>query len=265
MVSNAIKYTNQGTIEITASVRDNIGDNRGSTNQSVVEFAVEDTGDGMTEEEVSQIFKPFVHSNLKVAHNYGGSGLCMVICKKLVDVLGGTMSVQSNPGRGTRMAFTIPCNSTKVELGPLATTQGTYNKFSSKRQTPSKHILIVEDNVINQRVLGKFLESVGHTYELANNGKEAVELWEQHKSFDLILMDVEMPEMNGLQATEQIRQKEQEQHLPPVPILGLSGNAREEQRVRALDSHMTGYLVKPYKKHELAEAIERCTSSTYSV
>ena len=186
----------------------------------------------------------------------GGSGLGLSICKLLVDLMGGTIFVQSELGRGTEFSLTVPCEAVAVEAeqeprpdAPVATGEGRPMRLLS--------VLIAEDNLINQSVLRRQLEmsskEAGVTYDtvIANNGQEAVDLTEQH-AFDVVLMDIQMPLLDGIEATRALRGRGH-----TMPIIGLSGNARQEQIDAAIAAGMQGYLIKPYNRKELVALINR--------
>jgi len=256
LVSNSIKFTHAGHITVAAHATE-------APNGGVVlEFSVEDTGIGMTPEEQAQLFRKFVQANRHIGTRYGGTGLGLAISKRLVELMGGNIAVFSERGKGSRFTFTV--RTIKLTLEEMFQ----YNLLNTNRKRSlstiptspthaqdtegkeSKNILVVEDNVINQQILLRYLQNAGHFCTVASNGLEALEQFQKFK-FDLIFMDIEMPGMNGLVATQEIRKLEAGSHRAPVPIVGLSGNARKEQIEAAKAVGMSDYLTKPYHKDDL--------------
>lgn len=176
--------------------------------------------------------------------------------------MGGMIVVDSTKGRGSRFAFTILCSKLTMEemfqynllntnrKRSISTIPTSPTQASDKQGKESKNILVVEDNLINQQILLRYLQNAGHFCTVASNGLEALEQYQKFK-FDLIFMDIEMPGMNGLDATQEIRKLEANSNRTPVPIVGLSGNARKEQIEEAKAVGMSDYLTKPYHKDEL--------------
>ncbi|KAI8591459.1 hypothetical protein BDZ88DRAFT_410612 [Geranomyces variabilis] len=253
-------------------------------------ISISDTGIGMTREEQAALFQRFTQAHTKTYKEYGGSGLGLFICKELVEYMNGTITVSSTPGEGTVFRCDIGCERRtrdatlsslslsaagatppperatattlrSAERGvakpPEQTTTATSPSTATTPPATGLRVLIVEDNLVNQRVLSRQLEIAGMKYAVANNGIEAVAMVSKDPKFDCILMDVEMPDMGGIEATERIRQMETEwaaasdstiPQLPRLPILGLSGNARDEYRAKAINAGMSEYMVKPYDR-----------------
>lgn len=257
LLTNAIKFTPQNG-EITIILKKPVVEE----NQTILYFAVEDTGIGMTEEEQSRIFKRFLQANQTTYQEYGGSGLGLAISRKLIELMGGKITVESRSGEGTKFTFSIQCLHYSLQKAPDPSLSiFPIPKRKKKAKIPQtiiptrRNILIVEDNVINQTVLSKMLAQAGHSCEIANNGAESLAILEK-RAFDLIFMDIEMPVMNGYEATSKIRQIEEEQKKSPIPIIFLSGYAREDQKEKAKAAGMTDYLTKPYDKIILLEKID---------
>jgi CheY-like chemotaxis protein len=254
LLSNAIKFTSsEGNISIGMKMFHSDNDDK------LVEFKIKDNGIGMTAEECAKIFDRFSQANKRTYSEYGGSGLGLLISKNFIKLLGGTIDVQSEKGMGTTFSFTIQAKSAIFSSTAASTKKQPINFINKGRFA----ILIVEDNLINQKVLSRILEHSGLAYFLANDGLEAVELI--RRSFlpeyiglpiTVILMDIEMPQMNGLDATKAIRQLEKDRN-DRILIVGLSGNARDEHIVKAKEAGMDKYLVKPYEKDRLLRIISR--------
>ncbi|HTS47096.1 MAG TPA: response regulator [Bryobacteraceae bacterium] len=238
LVSNAIKFTAQGKIGVQVRAV--------PTRQSSVElyFTVADTGIGIPVEKQSAIFQPFTQADGTLTRPYGGAGLGLSIASILVERMGGRMWLESAPGRGSKFHFTVVLERPGLLKGP-------------QRRVPSKikqRILIAEDNIVNQRLAARLLEREGHQVEIAASGKQALDLLEG-KQFDLVLMDIQMPEMDGLQATAQIRRKERGSGQR-IPIIAITAQASESDRQRCFEAGMDAYMTKPVRVPELMSMIE---------
>lgn len=243
-------------------------------------FSIIDTGIGMTSEESGRLFKPFMQASSKTYSNYGGSGMGLFISRALTDLLGGTIAVTSKVGEGSTFVFSVPCaiaspsSELDSEVEPIATRGRSRRRQSNKSPgahlasppvtSPSsqRRILVAEDNDINRAVLRKQFETAPgkpYTVDLAANGREAIDMYlHAVPPYDLIIMDVEMPVLDGLEATSAIRKDEERRGVAePIPIIGLSGNARQEQVDDALKMGMTDYLAKPCRQPALLACVEK--------
>jgi predicted ATPase/signal transduction histidine kinase/CheY-like chemotaxis protein/tRNA A-37 threonylcarbamoyl transferase component Bud32 len=247
LISNAIKFTHHGGITLSLAYR--------NLSESTIEvtFTVADTGVGIAADALPHLFERFAQAHSRVSSEYGGSGLGLAISKNLATIMGGQLIAISEVGKGSQLSFIFPCKSLSA-YKQLETSNK--NTAHSPQKTPgvAKNILIVDDSKLNQKILASYLKNLGHTYQIANDGIEALSLFEQH-FFDVIFMDIEMPRMGGLEATQKIRS--QEDQALAVWITGLSGNARKEQIDEALKAGMNDYLTKPYHKDDIILAIER--------
>mmetsp|Transcript_27976 Transcript_27976/g.39424 ORF Transcript_27976/g.39424 Transcript_27976/m.39424 type:complete len:347 (+) Transcript_27976:2-1042(+) len=259
LVSNAIKFTVEGGITISLEIEqreDNVNLN----------FAITDTGIGMTEEEQQKLFRPFSQANPTTNAKYGGSGLGLAISKELVELMGGSITLESKPGSGTTFRFNVVCHPATVDANNVATKRKVQeleepsnnhnNKIARKTRA-----LIVDDNVINQNLMKRILDREGYTTEVANNGKEALEkvtnTFGTPQAFEIILMDLEMPIMNGIEATQKIRAFEKQQNTKnPTLIVGVSANAREYHSQNAIEIGMNSYITKPFQKKDILSAIQ---------
>ena len=239
LVSNAIKFTESGAVDIEVSERAN---QNGS--ERIFCILVRDSGIGVAPEAKSRIFEEFVQADASTTTRFGGTGLGLSIVKKLTEAVNGKLSMESTLGKGSEFLVEFPVENAPEVAEPSTTTE--------TELTFNKRILVADDNRVNRMVASKILKRMGCEIKFATNGLEAVEL-ESSWSPDLVLMDVRMPEMDGMDATRAIRAKECELNLPKRPIIGLSANAMAEHRLAGLDSGMCGYLAKPIKKAELAE------------
>jgi CheY-like chemotaxis protein len=261
LVSNAIKFTENGTIVITVSSQLL----EQSTNTHELRFDVRDTGIGICDQQISRLFKAFSQADKSITRQYGGTGLGLVICKQLCELMGGTISVTSTVGVGSTFSFSIIgqaiADNPDMNNAEAITTNLNDKKILSRldqnfaNQHPFR-ILVVEDNPVNQQILLLMLDKLGYTPQAFSNGLEALtNLAEQ--SYDVIIMDIEMPIMDGLTASRKIRE------LPSrTPwIIGLSANAFTESREIALAAGMNDYLTKPLQVEGIVSALERVTLS----
>lgn len=243
LISNAIKFTDKGQVELALTVQEQ------THSHTTFELRVTDTGIGLTEDEASKLFERFSQANANVGEQYGGSGLGLVIAKSLARLMGGDIIIESKKGEGSTFRCTIQCsNLSKQEQEKVS------EALSSAPMTPQSirklTILVVDDNAVNRKSLGYNLAKVGHTCLFAVDGHEAITQSAQHP-VDIILMDIMMPQLDGISAAREIRRLEQEKRLPHVPIIALTGNALETQRQEALGAGMDDYVTKPYKKEEI--------------
>jgi len=263
LVGNAVKFTHQGGVSVC------IGPCASHQNETDewLEISVADTGIGMSDEQLERIFGAFSQADESTTRKYGGTGLGLNIAKRLIEIMGGELRVDSREGQGSTFVFCIP-----VRAHPAAKSLDRTINFQDVRIQPTHHtecdihfngerILFAEDNEINQLVAKEELEEMGLNVYVVGNGREALELWQQG-DFDLILMDVHMPEMDGLEATRRIRRLDSG---GDVPIVALTANAMREDYQRCLDAGMNAYLTKPFVVQELAETLDRylCGKSNY--
>jgi PAS domain S-box-containing protein len=263
LVGNAIKFTQSGEITVRVTEEARTGED------VVLRFAVSDMGIGIPAERFGVIFAPFEQADGSTARKYGGTGLGLAITSRLVEMMGGRIGVESEVGRGSTFHFTarfgLAANPIKpsellkaIEQAPQSNSRGVARPAgaaseNAEHKLPPLRILLVEDNVVNQRVGTKLLEKQGHTVVLAGNGREALAALES-ASFDVVLMDVQMPEMDGFEATAVLRQREAGtgRHQP---IVALTAHAMKGDRERCLAAGMDGYVSKPLQPGELLQAI----------
>jgi PAS domain S-box-containing protein len=229
LLSNAVKFTSKGNIEIA------IRGERIKEDYFRVEFLVKDTGVGISKEKIKSIFEPFVQADNTVSRRYGGTGLGLSICQKLVEMMAGRIWIKSSLGIGTEVYFLIHL---EEAMGKVPQCLEVTNYKIVKRPL---HILIAEDNEVNQMLICKVLENEGYTFKLAANGREAIELFDK-EAFDVILMDIQMPEMDGYTAARHIRQKEKDTH---IPIVALTAHAMKDDKAKCIEAGMDYYLTKP--------------------
>ncbi|MGH9439108.1 MAG: response regulator, partial [Terriglobia bacterium] len=239
---------------------------------------VTDTGIGIPREKQAVIFEAFAQADGSTTRRYGGTGLGLTITRKIVEMMGGRISVESEPGRGSTFCFTLPfpvsagTDAGLVEsiTGPDVAVANTAARAELAGQTESSlsspvRILVAEDNAANQKLVLYLLQKQGYTVELASDGREALAALEKAgpEAFSLILMDLQMPEINGFEATAIIRQMEEDSGRH-VPIIALTAHAMKGDMERCLDAGMDGYISKPVRREELIETVQRFLSRSAS-
>ena len=258
LIGNAVKFTDHGSIEVQLGVE------RHGSEDLVLQFSVIDTGMGVPVEKQRFIFEPFRQADGSTTRKHGGTGLGLAICARLVEMMGGRIWVESIPGSGSAFYFTGRFRFSEPGIEPKTGLSCIWNGngLSTSNGHSGLHVLVAEDNSVNQRVVSRFLEKRGNHVTIANNGREALAALEHH-SFDLILMDVQMPEMDGLEATSILRAREQANggHLP---VLALTAYAMEGDQDRCLRAGMDGYISKPVRPEELFAAIEQILAAKQS-
>ena len=248
LLENAVKFTHQGTVAVRVRL------SAANEEFTQVEFSVEDTGIGIAPEMQAIIFEPFRQADGSNTRRYGGTGLGLAICKSLVILLGGKLEFKSEPGKGSRFFFTIPLGWN----GILESATANKPEATALCSGPPLRILLAEDNFVNQRIVQGLLETSGHRVEIVANGKQALDRLE-NEAFDLILMDVQMPEMDGLTATKLFRQQEKltRRH---TPVIAMTANAMKGDREKCLEAGMDHYISKPIRFDDLLEAISRVSA-----
>jgi len=243
LIGNAIKFTpNDG--EIIFSIK-KIED------QNCIEFSVEDNGIGIDPSNHKKIFELFSQAENTTTKKFGGTGLGLNICSKLVEMLGGTIGLESSLGNGSRFYFRLPI--VEITQSDIVHHQTRIDKKIKKITTTfENHILLVEDNKTNQEFMKIMLKKHKLTYDIASDGLEALEYF-KNNSYDLILMDENMPNMSGTEATKEIRRLEKEEKLGYTPIVALTANAIKGDEKRFLDAGMDEYVTKPINKERLNE------------
>jgi signal transduction histidine kinase/ActR/RegA family two-component response regulator/streptogramin lyase len=251
LLGNAVKFTNAGHIDLRVAQEPNAQD-------LVLRFSVADTGIGIPRDKQQIIFEEFRQADSSTTRKYGGAGLGLGICTRLVALMGGRIWVESEPGHGSTFHFTARLSPAAPAPPCPAETVSTSSFDLASPAGRSLHILLAEDNPVNQKCAVRLLEKMGHRVQVVSNGSEAVDT-SAAASFDLLLTDVQMPEMDGLAATRLIRERERgsDAHLP---ILGMTAYAMRGDRERCLDAGMDGYIAKPVQPQELREAIQAAVS-----
>jgi CheY-like chemotaxis protein len=243
-LSNAVKFTESGGVTLTVS---RAGED--------VRFSVQDTGPGIPLDQQEYIFEPFRQADESTTRRHGGTGLGLSISRELAQLMGGRIWVESAPGAGSTFYCELPLpladsRAGAPSLAPAATVIPQLNL----------RVLVAEDNPVNARVTTRMLERLGCTVQLAENGMRALELIDT-LPVDVVLMDIQMPELDGLDATRVIRRREREQNAARHPIIALTANAMAGDAQKCLEAGMDGYLAKPITIEALEREIRRCLRS----
>ena len=250
LVSNAVKFTSNGFVALRVKREASMGE------KVVLRFEVKDSGIGIAEDVQSRLFRKFEQADAATARTYGGSGLGLAICRQLTEMMGGHIGLISAPGRGSTFWVTLPFDVVESESygGPNNQDRKRPENQGSAAINSSLNILVAEDHPYNQKLMVARLGTAGHRVTLANDGVEAVEKARQ-QVFDLILMDVRMPEMDGIQATAEIRK------LPPphgnVPIIAVTAHAMRGDRERYIEAGMDDYVSKPVDFAALFQVVQK--------
>ncbi|WP_201156663.1 ATP-binding protein [Rhodobaculum claviforme] len=241
LVGNAVKFTEAGRIGITLRDRQDGG-------ARFVEMIVSDTGIGISAEAISRLFTVFSQADSSTTRRYGGTGLGLSISRYLSEQMGGRITVESRVGRGSTFTARIPLECAPVPAAPAPVPAGDL-------PCGPRHVLIVEDNATNRMILSHYLRRIGHSFDIATNGQQALAAWEE-KDYDIIVMDIEMPVLDGLEATRELRRRENATARRYTPIIALSADAMIQKRELALSVGMDDYLAKPVGLQEIEERIQ---------
>ncbi len=252
LLSNAIKFTNKGEVAVEVAVEES------RENAVILHAVVRDTGVGIPPAKQEAIFEAFTQADSSVTRRYGGTGLGLTISSRLVEAMGGRIRVESAPGQGSRFHFTVQLG---LAAEPAAGATGAPSVVPEQSAVArlagprALRILVAEDNAINQQLARRLLEKRGHSVVVVENGREALSTLER-EDFDLILMDVQMPEMDGFEATIEIRRREKAGGRHHV-IVAMTANAMKGDRERCLDCGMDDYIAKPIRQPALDEILAK--------
>jgi|688.fasta_scaffold02577_6 signal transduction histidine kinase/DNA-binding NarL/FixJ family response regulator len=244
LVGNAIKFTSEGLIKVSVNVLAQ------KENLLTLQFAVEDSGIGIPESAQAKIFESFTQANTNTSRKYGGTGLGLAITKNLVKLQGGEISLKSSVGQGTTFYVTI-----NYSIGNLENLEEKQSKQDQPSDLSALKILLVEDNLMNQFVAKQFFKKWKNEIIVANHGAEAISILIERNDIDIVLMDLQMPEMSGFQAAELIRAQNSVVKNPSIPIIALSADAFIDTRRKVIDAGMNDYITKPFNPEELYSKI----------
>jgi len=226
----------------------------GTGRDVTLKLEVSDTGIGIPESAMPTLFDRFTQADSTAMRRYGGSGLGLAITREIVQMMGGTITTTSTPGLGSRFTVTIPSH--RVDRGEAVPDAAPPGQAEPAR--PALRLLVAEDNDVNQVLIDALLARMGHRVHMVANGRLAVEAV-RRGDYDLVLMDLQMPEMDGMEATQAIRALGD--RFASLPIIAMTANAFDEDRQACLAAGMDDYVAKPIDVAQLAEAIARCTAT----
>jgi PAS domain S-box-containing protein len=251
LVGNAVKFTEEGSVTLTVTA------DRRADSLVMLHFFVTDTGIGIPAEKQAAIFEPFRQVDGSMTRRFGGTGLGLAIASTLVELMGGRIEVDSAPGRGTTFHITVPTAAAGEDVQTASAVSAAVAAAARRAAAPARkaRILVAEDNIVNQRVAEALLTKRGHTVTVVNNGREAIDAL-QRNAYDLVLMDVQMPEMDGFEATAAIRRMERDTGRR-VRIVAMTAHAMSGDREHCLAAGMDGYLSKPIDQRTLYDVVEQ--------
>lgn len=247
ILGNAIKFTSQGSIKVSVVLEDRID------TMFLLKISVTDTGIGIDPEAMERIFAPFSQADTSTTRKFGGTGLGLSISTRLVELMGGKIWVESSKGVGSTFNILVPLSENTDTEQQSTKAQGAREVVWTGKKL---HVLVAEDHEINRTITTALLSKCGHTVETAANGNEAIEKWENGR-FDLILMDVEMPGMDGTEATRRIRDAEKNGGNR-TPVIALTAHALKNDQMKFFGLGFDGYVSKPMDMHVMLEEIKRC-------
>ena len=252
LVGNAIKFTNEGSVTVRVG--------RPANTDGIIRFEVKDTGIGISPEAQAKLFEPYVQAHSSTARKFGGTGLGLSICRQLVTLMNGTIGVESGPGAGSLFWFELPLTEAPRIPGSEEKQTETAGGESAGAPSSKLRILVVEDDLVNQRVALGMLNILGHTADVVSDGAQAIEMVKA-RPYDLIFMDCEMPLMDGYAASRAIRDLRQERpELAHIPIVALTAHLLEGALAKCRAHGMNGYLQKPLQLQELKAALQEFPS-----
>ena len=263
LVGNALKFTDQGAVTVTVSAFSQ------TEKEIQLKFSIVDSGIGISEDKISKLFKAFTQVDASHTRKYGGTGLGLAISSQLIEMMGGRLEVNSEEGKGSEFFFSLSCKRVKEE--EIAVRQPLHDrkkkKYTAMRQIDGARILLVEDNAINQQIATEVLGKANVLVEIAANGVEAVAQYrsslEHGTPFSAILMDIQLPVLDGYGATEQIREDETSRSasVPPIPIIAMTAHSMSGDREKCLAAGMNDYISKPLDSTELFVTLAKWAGS----
>ncbi len=246
LLGNAVKFTSEGSVAVEVGIEES------AATMDVLRFSIADTGVGIAEDKVGEIFGVFTQADASTTRQFGGTGLGLAISKQIVEMMDGKIWVESQKGQGSTFSFTAQLQQLNLDSGQFVAPA---IATPAPLQRP-RRVLLVEDMEPNQKVVQSMLGKRGHEVVVASSGSAAIVLLEKDRVFDLVLMDLQMPGMSGFEATEIIRDHERQQNLLPLRIVALTGNVLAGDREACLAAGMDDYLAKPFRSAELVALVE---------
>jgi CheY-like chemotaxis protein len=244
LLSNAVKFTDGGRVALSTRLVPAT-----AATPAAIRIEVRDTGIGIEAERLSRLFQPFEQGDASMSRRFGGTGLGLAISKRLVDLMDGRLWGESQPGVGSTFILELPLRAADL---PSPASRPVRVAIPDRQPVANLRLLIAEDNPVNQRVASRMLQKLGYRADVVDNGRLAVEAVER-ESYDVVFMDVQMPELDGLEATRQIKARP-----GPAPwIVALTAHALEEDRQQCLAAGMNDFLSKPVQLNELTAALDR--------
>jgi len=252
LLSNAIKFTSDGGVRVKIAAIDDTAE------KVTLRIAVADTGIGISEANMSKLFIRFSQVDGSDTRRYGGSGLGLVISKQITELMGGTISVQSKEGIGSTFIAEIPLKIVKSADAEAKKEEKQDSAIFSINTANGKHarILVAEDEPVNQQVIGKLLGMAGFSYDIAENGQKAIELFKK-KHYDAALFDVQMPVMDGIAATQEIRRIERTERRQRLPIIAVTARAMFGDKERIIENQLDDYIAKPYNLNTVVDTLNK--------
>jgi CheY-like chemotaxis protein len=263
LINNGIKFTTKGSVYIR--VRDLTGETQELSNKThQIYFAIQDSGIGIAANSQKNLFMPFAQADTSISRKYGGTGLGLAICKRLIEAMGGAISISSKEGEGSTFFFTISMQEGSEIYDGSAENIYTEKPAPQKIQLESSlSVLVVDDNGINQKVVAGFVEKLGCQSMTAGTGAQTLELLARYK-FDVILLDIELPDMNGIEVTDIIRNLS----IPSksnIPIIAFTGNTQDDDIKKYMKSGMNDFLGKPISFEQLSEVLSKVENGFYAL
>lgn len=250
LVGNALKFTGNGFVSLDVSTEEY------KDNVINLHCTVRDSGIGIPDDKIDDLFNPYTQADETISRQFGGSGLGLFICKSLVEMMEGSITIKSQQGQGTMVSFTLPlvaASGYEKEIIEKESEIATARAAGVEKK--ALHILVAEDDQVNRLVITKIIEQAGHTYSVAENGSEAVQLFKEEQ-FDLVLMDIQMPIMDGYTTAREIRKLEK-RNKGKIPLVALTAHAMAGDREKSIQAGMNYHLTKPLDKGKLFALIDK--------
>jgi CheY-like chemotaxis protein len=254
LIGNAVKFTEVGSVRIEVAL----------TEEASLKISVIDSGIGISAEQLERMFRHFTQADSSTTRRYGGTGLGLAISKTLVELMGGSIGVHSRPREGSTFWFTLPLGVASAQPLPAAEQPQSIPVLTTAVEpppapiadSPPTRLLLVEDNFVNQRVAVYMLTKLGHEVDVARHGRQAIDMLGK-SDYALVLMDCQMPEMDGFEATRIIRDPASAVRNHEIPVIAMTANAFPDDRARALASGMNDFLAKPVDRAVLTVALSK--------